>query len=65
MMKGKDEECWCRWEIKHGICMVILAILVWLNGMYSWIGWDKFAAIVIAVAGLKLLIKGCCCRCRK
>jgi len=63
-MKGK-EGCCCKWKLKHGICLIILAVLVWLNGMYTWISWYKFAAIVLGVLGLKMLIMGCCCKCKK
>jgi len=61
-MKGKDE-CSC-WRWKHGICLIILGVLIWLNAAYGWLGWAKFVAVIAVLMGLKKLILGACC-CKK
>jgi len=65
MIKMTENKCDCRWVLKKSICLIVLAVLVWLNGTYRWIGWDKFAAIVIGIVGLKMLVLAACCKCRK
>ncbi len=64
MAKGKDE-CWCKWKMKKGICLLVIGVLVWLNEMYSWTSLGKLIAIIAGVLGIIMILKAAFCKCRK
>lgn len=51
----------------HGVCLIILGVLIWLNAAYGWLSWSKFVAVIAVLLGIKMLILAGskCCKAKK
>ena len=54
---AKDMECG-KWKMKHGIGLIILGVLIWLNVMYNVLSWAMFIAVIAIILGIIKLIMG-------